>query len=66
VEQSDVDTKRQSTKKEGIVDRIVTLLGVILGVLAVVFQLSGIAPGGVEYLQDGAIIAIGVGVITGR
>jgi F0F1-type ATP synthase assembly protein I len=50
----------------GIMNRIFTLIGVVLGVLAVVLQVANIAPGSVDLLQDGAIIAIGVGVMTGQ
>ena len=47
-------------------NRYLTILGIVLAVLALVFQLASIATAGIEYLQDAAIIAIGVGVITGQ
>jgi hypothetical protein len=47
-------------------NRIITLIGVVLAVLAAVLHLANIAPGSMDLLQDAAIIAVGVGVLTGN
>lgn len=47
-------------------NRIFTLIGIVLAVLAAVLHLAAIAPGALDLLQDGAIIAIGIGVMTGQ
>jgi hypothetical protein len=48
------------------VNRIVTLLGIILAVLYVVLLLAGLSSTFVQLMQPAAIILIGVGSITGN
>jgi hypothetical protein len=45
--------------------RYVTILGIVLGVLAILAHLTGIATEVQPYLTDGGIIFIGAGVVTG-
>ena len=47
-------------------NRIFTLIGIIIEVLYVVLILAGLGSTFVNLLQPAAIILIGVGVITGR
>ena len=47
-------------------DRIVTLLGIIIAVLFVVLSLAGLASAFVNLMLPAAVILIGIGVITGR
>lgn len=46
--------------------RYITLLGVILAVLALIFQLAGILSSAIVLILIAAVIVIGVGVITGQ
>lgn len=46
--------------------RYITLLGIILAVLALIFQLAGILASSVLLIAIAAIIVIGIGVITGQ
>jgi hypothetical protein len=46
--------------------RYITLLGVILAVLALIFQLAGILASSVLLILCAAVIIIGIGVITGQ
>ena len=46
--------------------RHLTLLGVILAVLAIVFQLASIIPGSVLLILCVAVILVGVGSLTGQ
>jgi len=46
-------------------NRYLTLLGIILAVLALVFQLASIIPGSVLLILAAAVILIGVGNLTG-
>jgi hypothetical protein len=45
--------------------RYITLLGVILAVLALIFQLAGILASSVLLILAAAVIVIGIGSITG-
>jgi hypothetical protein len=48
------------------VDRIWTILGIIVAVLYVVLILAGIVTPMVTLMEPAAIILVGIGVITGR
>ena len=45
--------------------RYITILGIVLGVLAILAHVTGIAPDVQPYLTDGGVIFIGTGVISG-
>jgi hypothetical protein len=45
--------------------RYVTILGIVLGVIAIVLHVAGIANDVQPYLTDGSVIFIGAGVLTG-
>lgn len=47
-------------------NRYITLLGIVLAVLAAVFQLVSLLPSAVLFLVIAAIILIGIGSITGQ
>ena len=47
-------------------DRIFTLLGIIVAVLYVVLSLAGLGSTFVNLMEPAAIILVGVGVLTGR
>lgn len=46
-------------------NRVITLIGIILAVLAAVFSLANIITGSLVLILAAAIILIGVGVVTG-
>jgi hypothetical protein len=46
-------------------NRYITLLGVILAVLALIFQLAGILASSVVLILCAAVIIIGIGSMTG-
>jgi phosphatidylserine synthase len=46
--------------------RYITLLGVILAVLALIFHLASILTSAVLLIVIAAVIVIGIGVITGQ
>jgi hypothetical protein len=46
-------------------NRWATMLGIIAAALALVFHFAGIASGFEAVLTDGAVILVGVGVISG-
>lgn len=46
-------------------NRYLTLLGIILAVLAVVFVLANLIPGSVILLLAAAVVLVGVGSLTG-
>jgi hypothetical protein len=45
--------------------RYISLLGVILAVLALIFQLAGILGSAIVLILCAAVIVVGIGVITG-
>jgi hypothetical protein len=47
-------------------DRIVTILGIILAVLAAVFSLASLVTAFVPLMLAAAVVLVGVGVVTGR
>jgi hypothetical protein len=46
-------------------NRFLTLLGVLLAVLVVVFQLAGLITGSLVLVLAASIILIGAGILTG-
>lgn len=47
-------------------NKYATIIGLILIVVCVIFQVANIGGQTTEYLQDGAILAIAIGVIRGE
>jgi hypothetical protein len=46
-------------------NRVITMIGVILAVLAAVFSIANIITGSVIVILAAAVVLIGIGVITG-
>ena len=47
-------------------NRYITLLGIVLAVLAVVFSLANIITGSIVLLLAAAVVLVGIGSITGQ
>lgn len=45
--------------------RYMTLLGILMGVLAIIFQLAGIGGAAVVLLPAAGVVAVGIGSLTG-
>jgi hypothetical protein len=46
-------------------NRYLTILAVVLGVLLIIFRLANLAPAADFYLAGGGLVVLGVGVLTG-